>query len=179
MAAILVTLRVEISNSKYMGAQQPDQLSSVDRRVLGFLVAKGLLFAPHVTPCSSAKIKISDAIKVGLTAEPRVLEVLPAALLHFPRSFLGHHDMPEKLKQVLDCIRRGDVSGPTLSGVPYTAMLRWANEQLPDRRTRPESERKITKAFRLKKATLDKLSKEAAKAGVSPTSYLERLLSEK
>lgn len=139
-------------------------------------MAKGLLFAPHVKPLSSVKIKISDAIEVGLTSEPRVLEVLPAALLHFPRSFLGHQEMPDKLKQTLDCIRQGSESGPSLSGIPYSAMLRWANEPLPDKRTRPESERKITKAFRLKKSALDNLTKASQRDQISQSALLEKLL---
>ena len=145
-------------------------------RVIGFLVAKGLLIAPSVKPMSSVKIKISDAVNTGLTFEPRVLEVLPAALLHFPRSFLGYDDMPEQLKQVLACIRRGDESGPSIAGIPYSAMLRWANEPLPDKRTRPEKERRITKAFRLKKSTLDRLLRGAQKARMSQAAYIEKLL---
>ncbi len=145
-------------------------------RVIGFLVAKGLLIGPSVKPMSSVKIKISDAVNTGLTFEPRVLEVLPAALLHFPRSFLGYDDMPEQLKEVLACIRRGDESGPSIAGIPYSAMLRWANEPLPDKRTRPEKERRITKAFRLKKSTLDRLLRGAQKAQMSQAAYIEKLL---
>jgi hypothetical protein len=151
-------------------------LTNVEKRVLGFLVAKGLLVAPHVTPMSSLKLRISDAINVGLTSEPRVLEVLPAALLHFPRSFLGYEEMPEKLKETLSCIRLGKPSGPSLGGIPYSAMLRWANEPLLDKRTRPERERKVTKAFRLKRSTLEKLSLSAARAQMTETAFLEKLL---
>ncbi len=172
---ISTILEMGLLNSD-MSEMQKNNSLFLEHRVLGFLVAKGLLFAPHVKPLGSAKIKISDAIKVGLTSEPRVLEVLPAALLHFPRSFLGHQDMPDKLKQTLDCIRQGSQSGPSLSGIPYSAMLRWANEQLPDKRTRPESQRKITKAFRLKKSALEKLTKAAQKEQISQSALLEKLL---
>ena len=57
-------------------------------------------------------------------------------------------------------------------------MLRWANESLPDKRTRPENERRITKAFRLKKSALARLTKSAEKAQMSQTAYLEKLLLE-
>jgi hypothetical protein len=84
--------------------------------------------------------------------------------------------MPEKLKETLSCIRLGKPSGPSLGGIPYSAMLRWANEPLLDKRTRPERERKVTKAFRLKRSTLEKLSLSAARAQMTETAFLEKLL---
>ncbi len=149
---------------------------ALEQRVLGFLSAKGLLIAPHVTPKSSVKIRLADALTVGLHIEPRVIEVLPAAILHFPKSFLGMHEMPEKLRLTLDCIRSGAETGPSLAGIPYEAMLRWANEPLPDKRTKPERERKVTKAFRLKKTTLENLKIQASQRNMSETEFLEWLL---
>jgi hypothetical protein len=147
-----------------------------EERIIGFFVAKGLLIAPHISPKSSIKIAISDVIEVGLTKEPRVLEVLPAALLHFPRSFLGHHEMPPKLKQVLDNIRAGKLTGPTIGGIRYEAMLRWANEPLPDKRTTLEKDRKVMKAFRLKRSAIQKLKEGAAALCMNESEYIESLL---
>ncbi len=149
---------------------------AVEKRVLGFLTAKGFLIAPHITPTGSVKLRLSDVLSVGLNSEPRVIEVLPAAILHFPKSFLGLDEMPDKLRTTLECIRAGMTAGPSLAGIPYKEMLRWANEPLPDKRTKPESERKVTKAFRLKRSTLKQLKLLAAKENVSETDILERLI---
>ncbi len=149
---------------------------ALEKRVLGFLTAKGLLIAPHITPKSSVKIRIRDALTVGLNSEPRVIEVLPAAILHFPRSFLGYDEMPDTLRRTLECIRAGMETGPSLAGIPYSEMLRWANEPLPDKRTKPERERRITKAFRLKRAALENLKIRASREKMSETEFLERLL---
>jgi hypothetical protein len=159
-----------------MARRAPKISQSLERRVFGFFVAKGLLIAPHIAPKSSVKLRIADVVNVGLHVEPRIIEVLPAAMLHFPRSFIGYEDMPEKLREALDCIRSGKELGPSLAGIPYKAMLRWANEPLPDKRTRPERDRRITKAFRLKRAALEKLKTDASSAGLTETRYLEELL---
>jgi hypothetical protein len=153
-------------------------LTPSEKKVLGFLVSKGLLIAPHINPVRSAKLRISDAIAVGLNREPRVLEVLPAAILHFPKSFLDHDTMPEKLRETLECIKKGKETGPSLGGIPYAAMMRWANETLPDKRTRPERERKITKAFRLSRIALENLAQAASRAAISETAFIERWLRE-
>lgn len=150
--------------------------AALEERVLGFFCAKGLLIAPHITPKSSVKIRLHDALTVGLNSEPRVIAVLPAAILHFPRSFLGLDEMPEKLRCALDCIKSGAQTGPSLAGIPYTEMLKWANEPLPDKRTKPESARKITKAFRLTRSTLTQLKLLADHEKTSQAELLERLI---
>ena len=103
---------------------------AIEKRVLGFLTAKGFLIAPHITPTGSVKLRLSDVLTVGLNSEPRIIEIRPAAILHFPRSFLGLDEMPDKLRTTLECIKGGMKTGPSLAGIPYKAMLRWANEPL-------------------------------------------------
>ena len=57
-------------------------------KVLGFLKAKGLLIAPDITPMPSIKLDAQEVYEFALKYEPRVLEVFPAALIHFPSTFL-------------------------------------------------------------------------------------------
>jgi len=147
------------------------------RRVMGFLVAKGLLTATDIAPLPTVKISLADALWVGETLEPRVLEILPAALAHFPRTFLGRAEMPADLGEVLRAVQRGDPAGPPFRGVPYERVMRWATLPLPDKRTRPLAERRVARTFRMKPELLARLAKQAARTRHSQTDLLEQALS--
>lgn len=146
------------------------------QKVLGFFVAKGYLIAPNIKPNGSVKLDVRDVIEVGTEIEPRVLEVLPAALLHFPRTFLHTEGLPEKVKDVLNHITAHEPTGPDLAGIKYADMRRWADMSLKDKRTTPLSERRIMRSFRLKPSAIKRLNEKASKAGVSQSEYLERVL---
>ena len=146
--------------------------------IFGFLAAKGLLLVEGVPPRPMAKLNIKDVLRVGQEIEPRVLEVLPAALLHFPRSFTNHKAIPEKLQLVLDLIRRGETTGPDLAGIKYKDMKRWANTQLKDSRVVPVDQKRIMKSIRLKKSTLKVLAEKAASRGMNETELIETLILE-
>jgi len=146
------------------------------RRVMGFLVAKGFMMATDIAPLPTVKISLADAVWVGETLEPRVFEVLPAALAHFPRSFLGRAEMPEELKGVLRCMARGESAGPSFRGIPYDRMLRWATHPLPDKRTRPITERRVARTFRIKPELLAGLAAHSARTKNSQTELLEQAL---
>ena len=73
-------------------------------RILGFLVAKGLLIAPGVKPYPTVKLTIPDVLEAAELDEPRILEVLPAALLSFPKSFLHFEALPEELQVIIQHI---------------------------------------------------------------------------
>lgn len=146
------------------------------KRIFGFFVGKGLLGKEGTEPLPSAKLDINDVIKAGLEIEPRILEVLPAAMLRFPRSFLNWEKMPEKLATVLDCIKKNKNEGPDLGGLPYKDLKRWANCELPDKRTIPAKEKKIPSYFRLRPAAIEALKKRAYREGISEAEVIERLL---
>jgi hypothetical protein len=144
--------------------------------VLGFLVAKGLLIAPNITPRPLVKLDLKAVIRVGLEIEPRVIEVLPAALLHFPKSFRNTKKLPKKIREVLDHIQEDRTDGPSLAGIKYEDMRRWANTPLKDLRVVPENKRRIMKSIRLSPDTLKILKTKAREAGVSETEYIENLI---
>ncbi len=71
-------------------------------KTMGFLKAKGLLDTTlPIHPWPRARIDIADALWAAKYVEPRILEVLPAAILHFPKNFVGIERAPEKLKIIL------------------------------------------------------------------------------
>ena len=94
-------------------------------RVLGFFCAKRLLLSNVPPHWDGQPLTVSDVIKVGREIEPRVLAVLPAAIILYPESFRG--EMPADLAAVLDHIKRGVLHGPEFGGVKYEEMKRWAD----------------------------------------------------
>jgi len=145
-------------------------------RVIGWLVGKGLLFAPDVPPLKSGKLKIKDVLWVAENAEPRVFEILPSALLHYPASFMGWEDLPPDLLDVLSALKWKRANSPDFRGIPFHKISFWADYPLPDRRLKPISQRKIMRSFRLAPDVIQRISHEAAKQGLSEAEYLERLV---
>lgn len=146
------------------------------RRILGFFIDKGLLISPNMKPLFSMRISIEDVLWVAENIEPRILEILPAAIIRFPRSFLGIDKIPNELKSIIDQIRlRRDISG-TYNGIELEKMAFWADFDLPDRRTKPLRDRKIPRTFRLSSEAAGKLKNFADRQQVTETAILENLI---
>ena len=146
------------------------------KAVLGFLVAKNLLFHNDFLPLPSAKFTIRDALWVSENVEPRVLEVLPAVILHFPSAISRSGRMPQRLLEVKKKIKAGEDKGPALNGIPYKAMQRWANAPLKDKRTKPERKKRRIKSFKLSLEATHLLRVLAAQRNVTQTQVVESLL---
>ncbi|MCP4447572.1 MAG: hypothetical protein GY811_19860 [Myxococcales bacterium] len=146
------------------------------QRVLGFLMAKGLLIGDGIPLRGDVKLSIKDVLWVGAKVEPRVLEVLPAALIHFPRTFMGAAQIPEDLAEVIGAIRAREDQGPDFRGMRFRAMSKWANRATSDKRTKPLNKIKVNKTFRMAPDAIAALIGGAEKAGVSQTQFLEQLL---
>jgi hypothetical protein len=151
-------------------------LSYKAKKVLGFLVAKGLLISPNFTPCGTAKLTVDDFVETANEVEPRVLAVLPAAIIHFPRSFLDYRRLPKEVKDVIDAILAGNKTGPELLGIPYDEMNRWAHAKLKDARARPLNVRRIRKTYRFRPQIAARLRKLARKAKTTETAIIEKLV---
>ena len=146
------------------------------QRVLGFLVAKGLLLHNTFTPRPSAKFSIADALWVAEKIEPRVLEVLPAAIIHFSSAIKDPSKIPVKVAHVVTAIKNGQATGQSLGGIPYKDMLRWANHPLPDKRTKPAAEKRKLKSFKFPANVLSTLKEIARKRKSSETQVVESLI---
>ncbi len=129
--------------------------------VFGFFVAKGLLFAPNIPPKPLAKLNLKEVIRIGLEIEPRVIEVLPAALMHFPKSFTNLKALPKKIKVVLEHIKEDREEGPSLAGINYEDMKKCANMPLKDSRVVPVNKKRIMKSIRLSPDALKILKSKA------------------
>lgn len=142
-------------------------------RTLGFLAAKKFLTTNiDVEERPTAKIALVDALWAA-RIEPRILEVLPAAVIKFPANFLLKEAAPAEFLEVIKNIRTNNNDGRDYNGIEFQKMKRWVDIRLPDRRTKPLNEMKIAKAYRLAPAIAAKLAKLAKQLNQSETKVLE------
>jgi hypothetical protein len=159
---------------------QEDKKKRRDRRfidTMGFLLAKGFLRANfEILLLPNKRLRIDDAIWVGRNVEPRILEVLPAAVLrlskHFDLDPLRHHE----LARVVDQLRRREAKGDPFCGIPYEKVKLWVEFPLRDKRVKPLTQKKVIKTFRLNPAALKCLKHTAEERKCSETEVLEKLL---
>src|SRR5579883_2301162 len=68
-------------------------------KTIALLKAKGLLHTNlPIEPETGIRLDINDALWAGKNVEPRILEVLPAAILHFRNNFAGIDKLPKELE---------------------------------------------------------------------------------
>ncbi len=145
------------------------------KNTMGFLVAKGLLYTnQNITPLPNARLKIKDVIWAGEQIEPRILEVLPAAICRFTKHFEKNED--KELLAVIAAIKKRQEDGPDFRGIPYKKLTTWLNLNLKDKRTKTVNEKRIPKNFRLKPETTIKLRKLAEINKTTETDFLEMLI---
>jgi len=133
------------------------------KKTIGILKAKGLLQTNLDIPARTGlKIEVKDALWAGRNVEPRILEVLPAAIVHHRANFMGCENLPKELEGVLKAIRNDLHEGPDFEGIAYEKMKHWANVQLKDKRTKPAKELRQPKTLRFKAETIAKLHRMIA-----------------
>ncbi len=145
-------------------------------QVMGFLVAKGFLKTNQpIQRLPNQKIHLLDAIWAGQNVEPRILEVLPAAVLRLPNHFdLNAAEHPDLFAAVAKLKKREE--GKPLWGIPFEKYKVWIHLTLPDRRMKELSERRVTKTFRFTPQFITLLRKRSKQLGCSETETLERAL---
>jgi len=144
---------------------------------MGLLVAKGFLATNYdILPKPNIRINIDDAIWAGKNFEPRILEVLPAAVVRLKRHFLIVENEHEDLLDLVGQLKKREKRGNDFFGIEYRKLRRWAEAPLLDKRVKAISEYKIVKTFRLNPELLDELKKFATKNNVSETEALEGLV---
>lgn len=144
---------------------------------MGFLVAKGFLKTNRkIRPLPNHRIRLDDALWAGQNVEPRILEVLPAAVVLLGKHFDLDPTKHKSLAQVVEKLRKREEQGEAFYGIPYAKIKVWVEHPLRDRRVKPVSERKVVKTFRLKPAAVARLQEIAAEKKVSETKILENLI---
>lgn len=153
-------------------------LENTVREVLGFFVAKGFFQIGGVAPKPLAKLDIALVLEVGRRYDRRLLEALPAAIIHFPRTFTNHAALSLAMQAAIKELSRGKSTGPAADGIPYDAMMGWLRRPLTDKRVRPVSARRVMKSFRFRPEVLQRLKTQAKESGLTETEFIERILSE-
>lgn len=158
-----------------------DKRNRRDRRfldTLGFLVAKGLLKTNLDVPLQpNRRLHIDDAVWAGRNIEPRILEVLPAAVLRLPRHFDFDAAKHKELAAVLEQLRKGMETGDEFLGMPYAKVRAWINFPLRDRRVKPLAEKKVVRTYRLHPAVVARLKAIAKELACTETEALEKTIS--
>lgn len=145
---------------------------------MGFLVAKGFLKSNiDFVRLPNKRLRIADAIWAGLNVEPRILEVLPAAVLRLPRHFDFDPAEHADLARVVGQLRRREAEGDGFHGIPYAKIRVWAELPLRDKRVKPVTKKKKVKTFRLDPLAVERLTKAAQQRQCTETEVIESLLS--
>lgn len=150
--------------------------SEAYRLVVGHLAAKRLLLLNGKLPRPTRKMRVADALWVGKRIEPRVLEVLPAAILRFPSIFIDLDTMPKDLRELLQSITTGAPVADQWRGVDVKRINFWLNSPLKDGRSVPFKERRLVRSFRLSPNTIKKIEEIALSQGISHSEVVDRLV---
>jgi hypothetical protein len=145
-------------------------------RVLGFLKAKGLLLVDWVPARPSIKFNVVDALWVGENVEPRVIELLPAVVIHFPKTAINVDKLPKQLTEIIELLKEQATTGPSYQGFTYEMFRMWTEFKPKDKRVVPLSEKKVMRSFRLKRLVASKLTELARIEQVSEGEIIERFI---
>lgn len=146
------------------------------KRVLGFFVAKKLLVAEKIKPLPNIKLNIRDVIWVAENLEPRIWEVLPAAIIHFPKTFFNQQYLPENFSSLIESIKRQKDIKEIFKGVSFNRMRYWAEIPLLDQRVKPIGIRKATKTFRLSPLSIQIINQGSKELKITKTEFLEKII---
>lgn len=163
--------KAELLNSKARAVQN----SKLYERVVGILSGLGFLIAPGVVPLPQSKVDFEDALEIGLNIEPRVLEVLPAAVLSFPGSFRHFEKAPDGFKQIVQALKSGK-EGPDFHGITFSKFFEAANRPIRNRKRKVVTERRISKTFRFSPNTIQSMIRRAREKNLDYTMYIEQLI---
>jgi hypothetical protein len=155
--------------------------TAVAKNVFAFFVSKGLLIGED-TKRKVSNVKIKDCLIIGETLEPRILELLPAAIIHYPSAFLDLGKIPPDLALVISAVKKAIINNskitdrPSFKEIPFDVMLRWASLPPLDKRVKDYSEKRVLRSYRFKTKTIAELKRRSEMEGISTTEYLEKLI---
>ena len=148
------------------------------KKAMAFLIKKGFLKAnADFNNYYQARMKIKDFIWAGQKVEPRILEVLPAAVARLPKAFI--HDKTndvQKLEEVVKYLIENKDYNKLFFNMPYEKIKVWMNIPLNDKRTQVSTTKKIMKSFRLTPLTIQRILHLKNKTGLSESALIEKLV---
>ena len=148
------------------------------KRAMAFLTKKGFLktnmiFADYYF----ARLRVKDFIWAGKNVEPRILEVLPAAVARLPRAFIMDTGMETlALQKTVQDLNLKKEIGHDFLNMPYNKVKVWMDIPLNDKRTKIFSEKKKLVTFRLSHEVISKIKVLASNARLSEADLIESLV---
>lgn len=164
-----------MNNSKKISEKWNDPRVS---NVLGFLQSKGFLLNNFSTEMKVKRISVVDALWVGRNVEPRVLEVITAAIIHYPNLISDYRNLPTEIKLILQALWAGENQGPNLDWVSFEVIKKWVDLKLPDKRIKPLERKLKAVTFRLPLQVINKIKLNSKKREISEAKFLEMLVLE-
>ncbi len=144
---------------------------------MGFLVAKGLLKTNLNIPLlPNKRLKIENVIWAGKNVEPRILEVLPVAVLRLKKHFDFDKNRHKDLACIIDQLHKRMEDGTEFFGIPYQKLKIWTELPMKDKRIKPFEDKKIMKTFRFRPEISQKLKDLAKQKKSTETMFLEKLI---
>lgn len=146
-------------------------------RAMAWFVKKGFLKTNQdFTKWNLGKLCVQDAIWAGKHLEPRILEVLPAAMVRLPKEFVRNQKEPKALNEAIQALATNQKEGPLFMGIDYDKYKVWVDLKLNDGRTKPMFEQKQMRSFRLSPTAIRKLNQLRKESGLSGSEIIELLL---
>jgi hypothetical protein len=143
--------------------------------VMSFLTSKGFLKTNLNIPLRPNKrININDAIWAGKNVEPRILEVLPAAVLRLEKHFDLNPELHPELYKIILQLKNNANTGDDFYHVPFVKLKYWVDFPLLDKRTKILSKKKILKTFRLSPEVVKTIKRLAQELGLTEVQLVER-----
>ena len=152
-----------------------DKNSPSYHRVIGLLVGLGFIIAPNIKPKATIKVDVLEAIRIGIDLESRVLEVLPAAIISFPKSFLYLDKLPKEFKELINSLKTRR-KGSDLYGIPFDKYVEATNRPIKNKKRKTLDERRVPKTFRFKPSIIKMIEEGSKSSGLNCTAYIESLV---
>lgn len=144
-------------------------------KTIGLLVTKGFLYANReILRMPNVRVNVEDAIWAGKNVEPRILEVLPAAVIRMENRFNYNPDKHVELKKAIELLEQGEDG--EFFDIPLEKIRPWLNIRLKDGRVKAFDKKKVMKTFRFSPETIERINALKEVMNASETEILEQLV---
>jgi hypothetical protein len=118
-------------------SQKPDGRDPRFRRAVKFFALKGYVMTSLIPRISyRGKLSVGDLIWACENVEPRLFEILPAALICFAGHFDAQEIWPQDLCKVVQALKAGSQDGPDFRKHSYRAIQLWLDFETQDQRSK-------------------------------------------
>lgn len=147
------------------------------KEVLTYFEDIKLLFTNIEKRKPKLPLSVVEALWVAENAEPRVLELLPSAIVNYPNDWKKLDKLPKEIQEIIKNIENGTT--PEIDyykGIAVREMLRWADlGNIDGRRKAPDKKKKLC-SFRFNQRIVNLLKEKSEQANLSQSDYIGMLV---